>query len=114
MRIGRAFELAAKPILATLLAAGTLGCDDPETGTALRPEGPPEILQVFVSEEGGTLDTFIQVNDSLIDDDMSNCPDDYEEAGLDCAVTAATPLNTRVRVITDELLRGDSVEEFFC
>jgi hypothetical protein len=69
---------------------------------------------VFVSEEGGTLDSYIQLNTTLVDEDMNGCPDEYEEGLLDCKVTQAVPLNPKIRVIVDELLDGSTVEEFIC
>jgi hypothetical protein len=91
-----------------------MGCDGPTSGSALKPEGAPEVLQVFVADETGHLDTYIQNNPGLDDTDGNGCPDVFEEAAVDCAVSDALPLGGRVRVIVDELLDGSTVEAFVC
>jgi len=119
MRIGRAFGLAHTSMMTSALAAVTMmGCAAPDTLTVLKPEGAPVMLQVFVTEEVGdatAIDTYFNSNDGIRDDDANGCPDDFEEAGADCAVTAAvTNGGQKIRIVLDELLDGQTVEEFFC
>src|SRR5262245_50275737 len=126
MRIGRVACLGPS-MLAGSLAAGLIGCSAPASNTDLRPEGAPEVLQVFVTErvEGGTaLGLYYSGNAEYnVDEtgggangDMPNqCGDTYDELGDDCVVTdAVADASQKARIIFDELLQGSSVEEFVC
>jgi hypothetical protein len=117
MRIGRVACLVWPSFVAGALAAG---CSTPASNTELKPEGPPAVLQVFVTEraeDATALGLFYSGNEeyNAVDADGSGCSDVYEEYGDDCAVTAAVADGTqKVRIVFDELLDGSKVEEFVC
>ena len=127
MRIGRVASLALPSILAGSLSMGTFGCTTPSSGTDLNPEGPPEILQVFVTERtptskalglvyNGNLDYAVDESGGGADGSAPNqCGDIFDENGDDCTVAnaVADPSQT-FRIVLDELLEGTSVEEFVC
>ncbi len=76
------------------------GCSDPKNSTDLHPEGPPEILQVFVVESGKS---------SLAFGSHPDLPDD------DGVVTNASARSKqKIRIVFDELLRGNNLEEIAC
>src|SRR5262245_26946732 len=117
MRIGRVCLVPS--ILVGSLAAGVIGCSAPASNTDLRPEGPPEILQVFATERAGTdasLGLFFSGNKEYnADADKNGCGDEYDEQGDDCKVDNATAdLSQKFRIVFDELLNGASVEQFVC
>ncbi len=118
MRIGRVASLAMPSLLIGSMAAG-LGCDAPKTGTALEPEGAPEILQVFVTERvagAAGLGLYYNANEDYFAEDGTQCGTVLsEENGDDCLVTnAVADATQKIRIVFDELLAGDTVEEFFC
>jgi hypothetical protein len=126
MRIGRVC-LVRPSILAGSLAVGLLGCSAPASNTDLRPEGAPEILQVFATERvdgAAQLGLYYSGNLEYNANDVKGgatagmgdgCGDDYEDNGDDCAVTTAVAdANQKFRIIFDELLNGSSVEAFVC
>jgi hypothetical protein len=101
-----------------ILATGCLS--EPELKTNLRPEGPPEVLAVlavdpavtghegaaFCKYVGTTLD---EKGPGLVQG-STICPptaDEFEAEGL-------FPLAWDIRVVFDELLEGDVVEELIC
>lgn len=101
-----------------LVAGGALAaCSQPESPTELAPEGPPMVREVFLQES------------------IPNCPDtnpncgvyrattalaygthpDAVEAGIKHNVTTAVPLTgQRIRIVMDELLVGNYLEEIAC
>jgi len=93
--------------------AAAAGCADPESITALEPEGPPRILQVFVRErvvvaDGAGAET-LEVRPEL----AFGHHDALEE--YDGEVTnAAADGSQRIRIVVDELLRGNFLEEIAC
>jgi Bacterial Ig-like domain len=125
MRIGRVACRVLPSMLVGSLAAGSFGCSAPASHTDLRPEGPPDVLQVFVTErsEGATgLGLYYNANEEYAVDvtdgqggAANGCGDVFDEQGDDCTVaTAAANADQKVRIIFDELLKGSSVEEFMC
>lgn len=100
-----------------ILAAGCLS--EPDLKTGLRPEGPPEVLAVlavdattaaevpaFCKYVGGVLD---EKGPGLVQG-TTVCPDvaaDFESNDL-------APLGWDVRIVFDELLNPDKVEELVC
>lgn len=101
-----------------ILATGCLS--EPELKTNLRPEGPPEVLAVlaidpvvtghegaaFCKYDGDTLD---EKGPGLVQGTQI-CPtsaDDFQAEGL-------FPLGWNIRIVFDELLNGDAVEELDC
>ena len=126
MRIGRVC-LVRPSILVGSLAVGLLGCSAPASNTDLRPEGAPEILQVFATERvdgaaqlglyySGNADyNAIDVKGGATAGTGDGCGDDYNDNGDDCKVeTAVADTTQKFRIIFDELLNGSSVEAFVC
>jgi hypothetical protein len=102
-------------------AGGLLGCSAPTSKTALQPDGPPNIFQIFVTErDPATGDTslglYLNANPEFdVDADMNGKPDLLEQNGDDGVVTNAVVDGTQtVRIVFDELLDGSTLEEFFC
>ena len=87
------------------LVVVSAGCSGSESSDGLVPEGPPEILQVLVRErDGADLVNHLAYGDH---------PDIGDED--DRAVTAAVARDgQRIRVVFDELLRGNFLEEVAC
>lgn len=95
-----------------ILAAGCLS--EPELKTNLRPEGNPEVLAVLTAETavfckyvGGTLD---EKGPGLVQG-VQICP---QEAADFTAPAELAPLGWDLRIVFDELLRGDAVETLDC
>src|SRR3954471_20868956 len=107
--------------VATIGALALGGCDSPSQRTDLRPEGDPEVLAVLVMSDaaGGLIEsaTYCAVGDEkrpglvglpdfssiqVCDDDLSKPADE---------VTTAAPEGWYVRVMFDELLNPDTVED---
>ncbi len=127
MRIGRVACFVLPSMLVGSLAAGLIGCSAPASKTDLKPEGPPEVLQLFVSERAGAATALglafnanpeyaVDVKGGGPNNDMANgCGDAFDEFGDDCKVTdAVTDPTQKMRIIFDELLNGSTVEEFVC
>src|SRR5690242_8708502 len=100
---------AASTILAGLAALGVMGCEVPETATGLVPEGPPKLRQVFMQElyddtVGGV--TTVRVRPILAFGKHDAIPDVRTHATTTAAVNTQT-----IRVVFDEILRGNSLEE---
>jgi len=107
--------------LAGSLAAGLIGCSAPASNTDLRPEGPPEVLQVFATERAAsgnaTLGLYYSANKDYdkVDANKNGCGDEYEANDDDCVVDhAVADLSQEFRIVFDELLNGASVEQFVC
>jgi hypothetical protein len=89
----------------------TTACNDVVRNTELEPEGPPEILQVFVRERVENPD------DGSIGPGLRLAFGDHPDAGEedDRQVTAAIAgTDQRIRIVVDELLLGNSLEEVQC
>ena len=94
----------------TLAAAAVAGCDTADTNTGLNPEGPPMVRQVFMSErvpnDNGGFVNRVQLA-------FGDHPDVDSETD-DRQVTQAIAGMNRVRVVLDELLVGNNLEEIGC
>src|SRR6185503_21067031 len=106
-RVGMAF-------LATALIAGAGACTDYDSATNLNPEGPPMIRQVRLKEvrtdaNGAVTQrrVFAFGTHDLAEDK------DYPALGANSMVTAGVTTNS-FRVIVDELLVGNYIEEIAC
>lgn len=107
-------------ILAAGLGLLLTGCfSDPDLKTALRPEGPPEVLAVLALDlnTGHEGATFCKYVGSTLDEKgpglvqgSTICPTDM----ADYAPEAAEPLGWGIRIVFDELLNGDAVETLDC
>ena len=107
---------AVLPVAAALIA----GCAVPETATDLRPEGPPMVQQVFLSEltnNNGVLRRIDGVAAFGWHPDvtnLSNRPDSGEADDRTHPVTTAIAASQTIRIVLDELLIGNSLEEISC
>jgi len=88
-----------------LAALAPAACDLPDSATSLNPEGPPMIRQVFMKEPDaqGRLETVLA---------FGTHPNVSE--ALTRHVTKAAPLGQSMRVVLDELLIGNYLEEVAC
>ena len=89
--------------LAVLVPAAA--CESPESTTSLNPDGPPEVTQVFMREPdaSGRIETVLAFGT-------------HAEVTTDRtrAVVRAAPLRQSIRVVFDELLLGNYLEEVQC
>lgn len=105
-------------VAATLLASA---CETPETATGLRPEGPPMVQQVFMFEIANNNGTLARQNilahgwhpavPNGRDLDGDGTPD---EVDLTHPTMSAAAADQRIRVVLDELLIGNYLEEIAC
>lgn len=89
----------------------TTACNDVVRNTELEPDGPPEILQVFVRERVENPD------DGSIGPGLRLAFGDHPDVGEedDHAVTdAIASTEQRIRIVVDELLLGNTLEEVKC
>jgi len=103
---------------AAVLTAGALAlaCSDKESSTELHPEGPPMVQQVFVQERvvsGETTREKFQL--AFGDHPGVPLPDEDPVNGDDRVVNSAVARGSaRLRVVFDELLVGNYLEEIAC
>lgn len=95
--------------LGLLMGPLLIGCSDNQNSTELIPEGPPEILQVFVTERimsGSATRTAAQLA-------FGSHPelDETDDGTVNTAVARA---GQRIRIVFDELLVGNDIEEIAC
>lgn len=103
-------------VLGTIAAAlVTAGCETPETATGLRPEGPPMIQQVFLFEIENNNGVLSRAN-ILAHGWHPNVPNgrDGETQDLTHASVSAAAADQRIRIVFDELLIGNYLEEIAC
>lgn len=104
--------------LAVVLGAGALAlaCSDTDSSTELHPEGPPMVQQVFVQESvvsGETARDKFQI--AFGDHPGIPLPDEDPVYGDDRVVNNAVARNgARLRVVFDEILVGNYLEEIAC
>jgi hypothetical protein len=109
--VGRA---GAAAISTAALALSMLGCDDNVTNTDLEPGGPPRVLQVFARERS------VEINDEG-HEEVVLLPriaygehadiGDEDDRTVDAAVVGT---DQKIRLVIDELLRGNFLEEIAC
>ncbi len=104
--------------VAAVLIAGTLSlaCSEKDSSTDLHPEGPPMVQQVFVQEKV-TSGTAVREKFQLAFGDHPEIPlpDEDPVNGDDRVVNNAVARGTaKLRVIFDEILEGNSLEELKC
>lgn len=99
---------AVLAILAAAAVVGVTGCEVPETATGLHPEGPPKFRQVFMTE---LYEENMQLRSRsiLAYGTHPDIPDEREHA----TTTAAANTQT-IRLVFDEILRGNALEEIRC
>ncbi|MBL4632639.1 MAG: Ig-like domain-containing protein [Kofleriaceae bacterium] len=104
-----------KTVLAGLLVGGTMAtvsCDAPASKEDLNPEGPPMIRQVMINEANTTASGAVQKQaDQLAFGDHAS--DLFRDD--DRVVATATIQGTQeIRIVLDEQIRGNSLEEISC
>lgn len=103
----------SRRILVSLLAPASLAlpaaCTEEDSSTELRPEGPPMIQQVVLIERYTNTSGEKLVRPVI---GFGRHPD--ADANEQHAVVAATASNQRIRVVIDELLVGNHLEEIRC
>ncbi len=92
-------------VLALAALAPAAACDTPVSATSLNPDGPPMISQVFMSEP----DVDGRIESVLAFGTHPDVPDTRTRT-----VTRAAPLAQSIRVVIDELLLGNYLEEVQC
>lgn len=103
-------HLAGFAVLASVLAFAS-ACSDETSATDLNPDGPPMIRQVRLTEQRtvGTARVFaFGTHPDAVD--MNGAPDPTQEH----AVTSAVAQGNGLRIIFDELLVGNSLQEVQC
>ena len=94
--------------LLALPAIAAIACTDPTSATALHPEGPPMVQQVRLSErytvDGASQERVVFAFGTHPDATPSD----------EHPVTTAQPVDNKLRIIMDELLRGNDLEEIAC
>ena len=108
--------LSLRFALSSMLLAST-ACSDDKSSTELNPEGPPMVQQVFV-EEWATLEEPRRPYLQLAFGDHADIPlaDEDPVYGDNREVNAAVAGQdiSRIRVVVDELLVGNFIEELSC
>jgi len=102
-------------VLALGISVSAAACGDDETATALHPEGPPMIAQVFVQEKV-TSGTTVRIRQGLAFGDHPQQESDpnspnFDDRNVDAAVARG---NQQIRIVLDEIIRGNSLEELAC
>lgn len=92
-------------------ALALAACSDTETQTDLNPEGPPMVRQVFMSERVMTSSGGTTTRTGLA---FGDHPDISTETDDRMVTQAVARGNQRIRVVMDELLVGNSLEEIAC
>jgi hypothetical protein len=87
------------------VAAGLAACSQPTTATDLHPGGPPMVEQVRLEETDATGQVRVVFGFGT---HPGASPDDEHP------VATATASGNRLRIVVDELLRGDALEEIAC
>jgi hypothetical protein len=90
------------------------GCDAAGGGGGLAPDGPPQILQVFARERVTVTDgesEWLEIHSRLAYGDHPDIDPEEDDRAVDVAVARD---GQRIRVVVDELLRGNYLEEVAC
>ena len=102
----------------SLLLAGAItsvGCSDDRGATELNPEGPPMVRQVFVQEMTNAQPRRERFQLAFGDHPDIPLPDADPTWGDDRQVVNAIAFGTsRIRIVLDELVRGNDIEEIAC
>lgn len=96
-----------------LAAAGMAACTDVDSPTELHPEGPPMIQQVFMTERITDANGVSRVALSLaFGEHLEFAADNPNDDGV--VVNATVAAAQRIRVVMDELLIGNTLEQIAC
>lgn len=93
-----------------LLTAAVAGCGENPSATNLNPEGPPMVRQVFMQERITDGAGVSRVAQSIAFGDHP----DFDDADDREVVNGTVDLNQRIRVVMDELLIGNYLEQIQC
>lgn len=104
------FQTTLAGLLLTV-AAGSLSCDAPESNTDLNPDGPPMVRQVLLTER-----VQIDGTDRIVEGALAfgTHADLYFEDDDGEVVSAISLGSQEIRVVLDELIRGNTLEELAC
>jgi hypothetical protein len=94
---------------ALLALAATTACTDTESATNLQPDGPPMIEQVILTE--AIIDTSGSENDNRVIA-FGTLPG--FDSSLEHSVSSASITGQKLRIVFDELLKGNRLEEISC
>lgn len=97
------------PCVVSVVVAALAACTDPESATDLQPEGPPMILQVRLTEK--YLDS---ANTPRARTVFAFGTHDDAEPEEEHPVTTAVAAANALRIVMDELLVGNHLEEIQC
>lgn len=95
---------------AVSLLGALAGCSDGDSTTDLNTEGPPMVRQVFVSERV-QVGTSVRIRTGLAFGDHPSISADSDDRTVTQAVARG---NQTIRVVLDELVRGNAIEELAC
>jgi Big-like domain-containing protein len=100
------------------LAIGALGCSEGDKSTELHPEGPPLITQVIVKEHIEGVDDdgnpFASDDARLAFGTHPDVSPQEDDSTVESALALTGPGQQRIRIVVDELLRGNNLEEIQC
>jgi hypothetical protein len=93
-----------------LLTAAAAGCAENPSATNLNPEGPPMVRQVFMQERITDAGGVSRVTQAIAFGDHP----DFDDADDREVVNGTVDGNQRIRVVVDELLVGNYLEQIQC
>lgn len=101
------------------MAFGAAGCSDLSSPTELRPEGPPMIRQVYITEVVPAGAAFLNRRAQLAFGDhflKIGCDTDTDTLECDNRIgeNATADASQAIRIVFDELLVGNALEEIAC
>jgi hypothetical protein len=91
------------------MSALLVACDVPETATGLHPDGPPKIQQVLMKEQSVNATGSLVLSSILAFGTHDAIPEARTHATLE-----GSPSDQVLRIVFDELLVGNSLEEISC
>jgi hypothetical protein len=103
--------------MVTGLSFGLVACSDDNSATELVPEGPPMVRQLFVREKIFLAESVVEATGLAFGDHPDiKTPEESSSEGDDRMVLTARAFGgeTGLRVVFDELLRGNHLEEIQC
>ncbi|MEM9491509.1 MAG: hypothetical protein AAGC55_20360, partial [Myxococcota bacterium] len=112
----RGHRSRCSPSRVAVWALGLLACDGSGAASDLQPEGPPQIIQVFAVERSVSIDpgTGQEMAQSASALAYGSHPDIERDPAVEPVTSAVAGPQQRLRVVIDELLRGNGLEEIAC
>ncbi len=96
------------------LTVGLAGCSEEGTSTLLNPEGPPMVRQVFVTERVTVTTDTGSITRTIPQLAFGTHPDFTNENDSTGVTAAVARGSQRLRIVIDELLVGNALEEIAC